>query len=56
MKSSNHIDLQSDLSLYLVGMPSCTVCCGDYLVYSYQFLCRRMLEVIKHPTSDTNDH
>ena len=55
MKSSNYLDAQPDLSLYLVGMPSCTFCYDDYLVDSYPVLCSRMLEVIKHPTSDTND-
>ena len=48
--------MQSDPSLYLVGMPGCTFCCEDYLVDGYQVLCSRMLEVIKHPTADTNDN
>ena len=47
--------VQSDLSLYLVGMPICTFCCDEYLVDDYQVLCSGMLEVIKLPTSDTND-
>ena len=49
------MDVQSDLSLYLVSMSSCTFCCDDYLFDGYQVLCSRMLEVIKHPTADTND-
>ena len=49
------MDLQSDLSLYLISMSICTFCCDDDLVDGYQVLCSGMLEVIKLPISDTND-
>ena len=52
---SDYVDVQSDLSLYWVGMPSGTFCYDVYLVDGYQVLCSQMLEVIKHPTADTND-